>query len=120
MIPYVGEVDLEAVSERLVELAYAQAHAIESDDWAEFDRLSVERDDVQGMLDLFEPGAASRQVVERLEHAVRVDTITAGFIRGQESETSAAAGQAQRVQTALRGYGRPSTEPASALLDTQR
>jgi hypothetical protein len=113
-------VDLEAVSQRLLDISRAQAHALESDDWVEFDRLCTARDDLQDLLDAAPTSDVPASVTEMLEEVLSVDGATARLIQGLTSETSDAVSRAHRAHTALIGYGRPSSEPHSPLLDTQR
>jgi hypothetical protein len=113
-------VDLEAVSQRLLDISRAQARALESDDFAEFDRLSSKRDDLQGMLDDSPPTRLPNGVAAILEEVLAVDSATTRLIGELSAETSDAVSRTQRAHNALIGYGRPAAEPSSSILDTQR
>lgn len=113
-------VDLEALSERLLEIARAQADALRSDDWAAFDRLCIERDDLQGLLDGTLPEQTPPPILDRLQATVATDLMTTDLIRRLASETSAEAEQVQHVHAALRSYGRPAAEIPPSTIDAQR
>jgi hypothetical protein len=113
-------VDLEAVSQRLLDISRAQAQALESDDWAEFDRLCTVRDDLQGVLDASPPASMPSSIAATLEEVLAVDSATTRLIGELSAETSDAVSRTQRVHNALIGYGRPTTEPSASILDTHR
>lgn len=120
MIAFSGDVDVEALSERLLAIAQAQSSAIEAEDWAEFDRLCCERDDVQGAINLLPNGSASPQALDRLERALTFDRAAERRIHLASAEAGIAAHQIQHAHSALRGYTVHSNEAVSALLDTER
>jgi hypothetical protein len=113
-------VDVEAVSQRLLDISHAQARALESDDWGEFDRLCTARDDLQGVLDASPPASLPSSIAATLEEVLEVDSGTTRLIGELSAETSDAVSRTQRVHNALIGYSRPTTEPSTPIVDTQR
>ncbi|MFN0074123.1 MAG: hypothetical protein ACKVVP_21800 [Chloroflexota bacterium] len=120
MTEFLGTVDLQTLSQHLLDLSRAQAQAVETDDWANFDRLSTEREDMQGLFDLTPSGPTPEEVLDALNQVVVIDATTAQTIRQLLAETSLAANQAQHAHAALQGYSPRSNESIAGILDTQR
>lgn len=114
-------IDLVAVAARIHQVTLAQRSAIESNDWAEFERNAEERDLLQDALaraDAPDDGHAAKAL---LADALVIDHGTAELVQRLLAETSATTSQVRHAHSALRGYGRPVTEiPDSGILDTSR
>lgn len=113
--------DLAPIAARVLMLTQEQARAIESNDWARFERASDERDALQALLDRSGLVAASAHTVELLRLAQATDRVTAALILDLQTDTGLRVRQAHHAQSALQGYERPTRqEMVPIVLDTER
>lgn len=110
-----------ALAGRILSLAQAQGRAVDCDDWAEFERLSDERDDLQARLANAAAADASAPLTEMLRQALAEDRKTAQLIRGLQSQTGHRVRDVHHAHSALLGYERETREEtAPILLDAER
>jgi hypothetical protein len=119
-MPVHTALDLDSLAREILEVATAQTHAIETDDYAELEHLSHQRDELQQILSSVPTGSSGLDALSVLQRVLEIDAKNARIVRTQITETSHQMSQTQHAHAALRGYRPPTGEPFSALIDTQR
>ena len=104
----------------LLLLARGQRSCIETDNWAEFEHLAVQRDEIQRRLNLVDSDAATEDLLAILRDTQNEDHGTIRLIEQFQSQTSNHAQQVHNNVLALQGYERLGiSEDTSSALDAQ-